>query len=101
MSQFNGTQQVSQESACQCHPRESDTLNNFMVDGTLKKCGLQGDVNKDGVVNLLDLARVGAAFGSSLGDLNYDADADLNKDGAVNLLDLVLIGANLQKSCTS
>lgn len=56
------------------------------------KCGLQGDVNGDGVVNVLELARVGAAFGSSLGSPNYDADLD--KDGAVNVLDLVLVEAN-------
>ena len=42
-----------------------------------------GDVNKDGVVNVLDLVLVANAFG--------EVEPDLNADGVVNVLDLVLV----------
>ena len=43
------------------------------------------DINKDGVVNILDLVLVANAFGTD------DNDTDINKDGVVNILDLVLV----------
>lgn len=63
------------------------------------QCTLEGDVNNDGVVNINDLAAVGAAFGTMLGDPRYDPDADLNKDGAVNIEDLATVGANFGRAC--
>ena len=42
-----------------------------------------GDVNSDGVVNILDLAFVASRFGEN--------SPDLNGDGIVNILDLVLV----------
>lgn len=43
------------------------------------------DVNKDGEVNLLDIARAQRYYGS------YHADADVNKDNAVDIDDLIRI----------
>ena len=45
------------------------------------------DVNRDDVVNILDLVLVA----SVLGDEGRDLDADVNRDGVVNILDLVLV----------
>ena len=45
---------------------------------------LKGDVNLDGVVNLLDIA----PFVGVLSDGGFQAQADINCDGAVNLLDI-------------
>ena len=45
-----------------------------------------GDVNRDGVVNILDLMLVGSSFGQSRQD-----NADVNEDGLVNIIDLVLV----------
>ena len=42
-----------------------------------------GDVNADGVVNVLDLVIVANAFG--------EAEPDLNGDGVVNIQDLVIV----------
>jgi hypothetical protein len=47
-----------------------------------------GDLNRDAVINIMDLTRCAAVFGTG------DPGADLNADGVVNLLDLVLIGVN-------
>ena len=46
------------------------------------------DVNKDGVVNILDLTLVASNFGKS-----GKNDADVNADGLVNILDLTLVAA--------
>ena len=54
---------------------------------TFKK--LMSDVNADGVVNILDLTRVAAAFGAPITDANRVAD--VNTDGQINILDLVLV----------
>ena len=45
---------------------------------------LLGDVNLDGVVNLLDVAPFVAVLSSG----NYQAEADCNKDGTLDLLDV-------------
>ena len=44
---------------------------------------LPEDINKDGVVNILDLVIVANAFGT--------AEPDLNGDGVVNIQDLVIV----------
>lgn len=53
-----------------------------------------GDINFDGQVNIIDLAMLGIAWGSSSGDANWNANADLNNDGSVSLLDLAILGQN-------
>ncbi len=53
-----------------------------------------GDINSDGVVNMMDVVQVAKSFGSVAGDDNYIADADLNKDQAINMLDVVIIARN-------
>ncbi len=55
---------------------------------------LHGDVNQDGVVNVLDLVIVAKHFGESP---LADVSADVNKDGAVNILDLVAIANVMSK----
>lgn len=59
----------------------------------------RGDVNNDGVVNILDLVRVGSAFLKTSGTPGYDPEADINKDGVINILDLVIVGSEFLKSC--
>jgi len=45
---------------------------------------LFGDVNGDKAVNGLDLTAFRSAFGTVLGDTNYNAALDFNGDGVVN-----------------
>ena len=49
---------------------------------------LAEDVNKDGVVNILDLTLIASNFGK-----REETDADVNADGIVNILDLTLVAA--------
>lgn len=49
-----------------------------------------GDVNGDGVIDVVDAVAIGAAFG----DPASNPAADLNDDGAVNVLDLILMSVN-------
>ncbi len=49
---------------------------------------ITGDINNDGVVNILDYTLLSNAFGSS------DPDSDLNDDGIVNILDYTILSNN-------
>ena len=60
---------------------------------------LTSDVNADGVVNILDLTRVAAAFGEAVTDVNRSAD--VNADGQINILDLVQIANDFGKTVES
>ena len=52
---------------------------------------LFGDVNRDGVVNILDVVQVASKFGRQVsGD-----PADVNEDGVVNIVDLVKVAGAL------
>ena len=75
---------------------DGNTLASIGLDGTMllwelhpaAPVQLVEDVNKDGVVNILDLTFVASNFGK-IGK----NDADVNADGLVNILDLTLVAA--------
>jgi hypothetical protein len=52
---------------------------------------IDGDINGDGRVNILDVVIVALHFGSHAGEPNYDLTADVNKDGVVNILDMSVV----------
>ncbi len=64
------------------------------VDGEEEIRQFREDVNRDGVVDLLDLTVVAELFGQP----STDNLADVNEDGVINIADLVLIAAVIQKS---
>ena len=49
------------------------------------------DVNRDGVVNIIDLVLVGQHFGEDI-TAPMDPNPDVNGDGVVNIQDIVLVG---------
>jgi parallel beta-helix repeat protein len=49
---------------------------------------LQGDVNYDTVVNIIDVSIIAKVFGSSMGDALWNARCDLNDDETINILDI-------------
>ena len=59
------------------------------------KISLVGDVNGDGVVNVIDITLASIAFGSFEGESGYDPDCDINADGIVDMRDLSLVAMNL------
>lgn len=53
-----------------------------------------GDVDSDGDTDLADLAALLAAYGTSVGDPNYNPHADFDEDGDVDLSDLAFLLAD-------
>ncbi|MGA3191922.1 MAG: dockerin type I domain-containing protein [Candidatus Bathyarchaeia archaeon] len=53
-----------------------------------------GDINGDGVVNILDAILLANAFLATPSSSNWNPKADLNGDGAVNILDAIILANN-------
>ena len=62
---------------------------------TVEERLLTGDVNRDGVVNILDLIRVARQLGKSVPS---DSPVDINGDGTVNIFDLTLVAQGIGKT---
>jgi len=54
-----------------------------------------GDQNRDGVIDVLDLSYVGFAYGSFIGEPQYDPNSDFNQDGFIGMKDLVTCSKRL------
>lgn len=59
---------------------------------------LQGDVNNDGIVNVLDLSIIRESFSSKSDELNWNINADVNRDRAVSVFDLYWVGKDYLES---
>ena len=59
---------------------------------TVEERLLTGDVNRDGVVNILDLLRVARQLGQRVA---ADSPVDVNGDGIVNIFDLTLVAQGI------
>ncbi|MBI4332664.1 MAG: carboxypeptidase regulatory-like domain-containing protein [Chloroflexi bacterium] len=55
---------------------------------------LPGDVNADGVVDILDLVSIAASFSKRNGEPGFEPGADLNRDGVEDIYDMVIAGLN-------
>ena len=55
---------------------------------------LVGDINGDGLVDLMDLAILLMSYGTCDGDPEYNPDADLDGSGCIGLEDLAMLLAN-------
>jgi len=56
------------------------------------------DINTDTFVNIIDLAIVGAAFGSTPTSANWNPNADLNLDSTINIIDLALVAISFGRT---
>lgn len=54
------------------------------------------DINQDGKVNILDLALVAKAWGSTPGHPRWDPRCDVNGDNRVNIMDITLVAKEYQ-----
>ena len=64
-------------------------LGYHMIDGGGEDCPVSGDVNDDGVLNVLDVVQIVSAIVA--GDTDGLDCADMNGDGIINVLDIVQI----------
>lgn len=71
-------------------PDEIDIANNNCTVGILKVT-IPGDVNGDFTVGLIDLVNLAIAYGSKLGDSDWNPNADIDGNSAVGLSDLVML----------
>ncbi len=55
---------------------------------------LAGDANRNDVVDVSDLLVLADAWGSRLGDADYNALCDFNNDGSVDVTDLLAVGGS-------
>ncbi len=81
---------------------ETVVWNNVAVDPVPFVVRLGGDVNGDCKVNILDLAKVAFAYGSSIGPATIGAwnpITDLNGDGHIDQMDLLLFVPVFGQSC--
>jgi len=80
-------------------PYEINTGNNVMHDGWVK-IKMLGDVNGDGIIDILDIVEVSAAYGSIEGDPNWNPDADVAAPwGYIDILDLVTVSSRYGQHC--
>ena len=56
------------------------------------------DINRDGIVNMRDVAIVSRAYGSSAEDPIWNPDADLNRDGVIDISDVALVAYDFGKT---
>jgi hypothetical protein len=52
---------------------------------------LKGDLNGDGLVNILDISLIGIAYNSRPGDPNWNPKVDFDKNNFVNIIDLTQV----------
>ena len=59
------------------------------------------DVNKDGVVGILDLIIVASALGRTIDGVVFGQNPDVNRDGFVDVVDLITVGNHFRESIDS
>ncbi len=79
-------------------PFETNTANNIAA-GPVFDVKFQGDVVPDCTVNILDIATIAFAYGSTPSSLLWNPYADLDNNGVVNIIDVATAAINYGKSC--
>jgi PKD repeat protein len=69
---------------------DTDLANNYRTDGTVTVY-LSGDVNRDGIVEMMDFYDASLAFGSTPTSPNWDRNADVCADGIVEMMDFFVL----------
>lgn len=54
-----------------------------------------GDVNGDSIVDIIDIARVAHAFGSTPNIPGWDPNADVNSDNVIDVSDIAIVAVHL------
>ena len=72
--------------------KESIPAGPLEIHVTVQERLLSGDVNRDGVVNILDLISVAQQLGERV---SPNSPVDINRDGVVNIFDLTLVAQGI------
>jgi len=75
---------------------ETDLADNTGTDGIVRVV-VPGNVDANGIVNMLDLYRVAIVFGKTIGMPGYDPNADIDDNHMINMLDLYITALNFGK----
>jgi thermitase len=75
-----------------------NSSDNTLAGQTLE-VGLLGDMNSDGHVDIRDISVMARAFGTTVGDSDWNPLADLNLDNKINIIDVALVAKNFGKTC--
>lgn len=67
---------------------EIDLADNTRVGGSVTVT-IQGDVDGDFDVDILDVVKITGVYGTKRGDAAFSANSDLNNDGIISILDVV------------
>ncbi|MEM4703855.1 MAG: hypothetical protein QXJ02_02150 [Candidatus Bathyarchaeia archaeon] len=80
------------------HPVSGETdLSDNNCTGTSIRVVVPGNVDSNGIVNMLDLYRVALVFGKTIGMPGYDPNADIDDNHMINMLDLYITALNFGK----
>jgi hypothetical protein len=77
-------------------PGETNTADNTITDGTITET-IQGDLDGNFKVNILDLSKIAIAWQSKPGDSHWNPNADLDDNNLVNILDMTKAALNYGK----
>jgi len=78
-------------------PGETDVNNNNFT-GCHILVTVAGDVDGDGSVDIFDIVRMTAAYGSEDGELRYVSNCDIDRDRDIDIFDLVIACGNFGES---
>jgi len=79
----------------------TDTSGNVGNSNPLVFTSFVGDLNADGIIDIVDVVIVAAHFGLTSASPSYSLQSDVNEDGKIDIVDLVLVASNVGKSFNS
>ena len=76
---------------------ETEITDNLGLGGFVKIV-VPGDINGNGVINIIDAILLGNSFGSKPGYSNWNPNADINSNNIVNILDAIILATHMGKT---
>ena len=73
----------------------TESPNSTTVKTTTISIKIQGDTNRDGIVDSKDVSNLKAKYNKKTGDSGYIAAWDFNKDGIIDIYDIVKVSSKL------
>jgi hypothetical protein len=75
-----------------------DPTDNTLILKDTITVSIKGDINADGLVNIVDVAMAARAFGSKPGEERWNPNSDLNEDQQINIVDIATIARQFGKT---